>query len=32
MVDSSEDIGWAKDLPVDGIMTDYIETVGPAFR
>lgn len=31
MVDTPEEIQWAKSLPVDGIITDYIEIVGPTF-
>lgn len=31
MVDSEEDAQRYQDLPVDGIITDYIETVGPYF-
>lgn len=30
MVDNAQDVEWARDIPVDGIITDYIEIVGPA--
>jgi hypothetical protein len=30
-VDTKEEIKWAKSLPVDGMITDHIETVGVAF-
>lgn len=32
MVDTAEEIEWAKNLPVNGVMTDYIESVGPIFK
>jgi len=32
MVDSEKDIGWAKGLPIAGIVTDYIELVGPRYQ
>ncbi len=32
MVDTMEDVQWAKDLPIDGIVTDYIETIGPIYQ
>ena len=32
MVDSEEDVIWAKDLPVDGVVTDYIEIIGPMYQ
>jgi len=32
MVDSLEDAGKIKDLPIDGVVTDYVEIVGPYFR
>jgi glycerophosphoryl diester phosphodiesterase len=32
MVDTAEDAQKYRDLPVDGIVTDYIEVVGPYFR
>ena len=32
MIDTQEDARKYLDLPVDGIVTDYIETVGTYFR
>ncbi len=31
MADTAEEIEWAKNLPVDGVITDYIELIAPAF-
>ncbi len=31
MVDTAEEIEWARNLPVNGVITDHIELVGPAF-
>ncbi|MCK9578201.1 hypothetical protein M0R01_01750 [bacterium] len=31
MVDNEKDFQWAKDLPVDGIITDYIEDIAPKY-
>lgn len=32
MVDSNEDYQWAQAIPVDGIVTDHIDTIGPMFQ
>jgi glycerophosphoryl diester phosphodiesterase len=32
MVDSAEDASAYADAPVDGIITDYIEVVGPVYE
>jgi len=32
VVDTPDDVEWAKNLPVDGIITDHIELVGSEFR
>ncbi len=31
LIDTIEEAEYFKDLPVDGIATDYIETIGPYF-
>jgi NAD(P)H-dependent flavin oxidoreductase YrpB (nitropropane dioxygenase family) len=32
MIDSAEDASAYADLPVDGVVTDYIEEVGPVYE
>lgn len=32
MVDNIEDVEYFENVPVDGIITDYIETIGPYYR
>jgi hypothetical protein len=31
-IDSAEDAERYRDMPVDGIVTDYIEVIGPYYR
>lgn len=31
MIDTQEDVDWARSIPADGIITDYIEIIGPEF-